>query len=178
MWVDLLSMLATGAFTACLVFIIGRLLRKQGRPLPRWAMPCLIGASMIVYSIWSEYTWFERVQASLPEQVVVTSTGERSAPWAPWTYLAPVTIRFAALDGTQRQTSEERPGLIRTRLLLVERWSPTRTMNIAIDCPAQRWASLPPGASIRADGTLTGSNWQALTPSDPLLRAACGRERS
>lgn len=178
MWVDLLSMLATGALTACFVFIVTRTLRKRGITVPRWVMPALIGASMITYSIWSEYTWFDRVEASLPHQVVVISTGERSVPWAPWTYLAPVTIRFVALDGTQLQTSEERPGLIRTRLLLVERWGPTHTVHIAVDCPSHRWASLPPGASINADGTLTGSNWQEIMSSDPLYKAACGRERT
>jgi len=173
MWVDLLSMMAAAALAACLVFILGRLLRKSQRNVPRWIMPAAIGCTMIAYSVWSEYSWFARIRTALPQNVVVLSTGQRSAPWAPWTYFAPVTVRFVAMDTHAVSWSEQKPQLVRGRLLLVERWQPTRTVAVAFDCAAHLRAELPGNARLAPDGTLTGARWQAAAPSDPALRAAC-----
>ncbi|PLC54843.1 hypothetical protein CR155_05115 [Pollutimonas nitritireducens] len=173
MWVDLLSMLATAVLAACLVFILGRFLRKSKRKLPRWAMPAAMGCSMIAFSIWSEYSWFTRMQAALPQNVVVLSTGERSAPWAPWTYAAPVTIRFIAMDTHAISRSEQKPQLVKGHLLLVERWQPTRTVAVAFDCAAHLRADLMGNATLAADGVLSGAQWQAVAPTEPALRAAC-----
>ncbi|SRR5690606_15999663 len=173
MWVDLLSMAAAAVLAACLVFIAGRLLRKTQRKLPRWTMPAAIGCTMIVYSVWSEYSWFARMQSALPQNVVVLSTGERSAPWAPWTYAAPVTVRFVAMDTHAISRSEQKPELVRGRLLLVERWQPTRTVAVAFDCAANLRADLMGSATLAANGVLTGTRWHAVAPGEPAFRAAC-----
>lgn len=173
MWVDLLSMGAIGVFAACMVFVARRSAGKRGRLLPRWTMPAVIGASMIGYSVWNEYSWFERITSALPESVTVVSRGERSAPWAPWTYLSPVTVRFVALDTRMRAHSQERPGLVLTELILVERWQPTRRVAVAFDCEHGKRADLRSGTRISPDGTLEGSHWETIEADSPMLRAAC-----
>lgn len=174
MWVDILSMVAIGILAACIIYITRRSLARKGRSLPRWTLPALIGASMIGYSIWNEYTWFDRIAGELPPSVAVVSQGERSAFWAPWTYAWPVTVRFIALDTRTRVESRERPGLVVTELLLVERWQPTRKVQSAFDCPQARRADLTSGARVKPDGTLEGAHWQRMEPGDPVLRVACG----
>lgn len=173
MWVDLISMAAIGVLAACLMYIVRRTAARRGRTLPRWAMPAAIGASMIGYSIWNEYSWFDRITSALPENVAVVSQAERSVPWAPWTYLKPVTVRFVALDTRMRAFSEQRPGLVLTELLLVERWQPTRRVAVAFDCDHNRRADLRDGTRISPDGTLEGSRWERIEPDSPMLLAAC-----
>jgi hypothetical protein len=131
MWADLLSLVVTGAFAACLVFIAGRLMKRRGKTLPRFIMPAAIGLSMLVFSVWNEYTWYGRMTTNLPQTVMVVGSGSRSVPWAPWTYVKPVKVRFVALDQADMLHSEARPGLVQTRLYLVERWQPTRVVNVA-----------------------------------------------
>jgi hypothetical protein len=173
MWVDILSMLAAGAFAACLVFIAQRYLRRKQRPLPRWSMPAAIGATMIVFSIWNEYTWFDRITRTLPASMVIVAQGERSAPWAPWTYLQPVTVRFAALDKNAIQRSDSLPHLARANLVLVERWQNTRLVPVALDCKQQRQVTPAGAARLSADGQLTDGQWIPIAPTDPLFVAAC-----
>jgi len=173
MWVDLLSMAAVGIFAACLIFILRRTLIRGGRNMPRWIMPAAIGAGMIGYSIWNEYSWFDRLTSALPPTVEIVGKGERSAFWAPWTYLRPVTVRFIALDTRARVQSTQRPGLVLTELLLVERWRPTRSVPMAFDCHHGMRADLAKGARIDADGTLEGARWEAIDADSPILRAAC-----
>lgn len=177
MWADFLSMFAVGAFAACMVFIVRRSMNKRGRAVPRWIMPATIGASMIIYSIWNEYTWSDRIQAGLPASVAVVGEGHRTAFWAPWTFIKPVTVRFIALDTRARVRSEQRPELVLTELLLVERWQPTRKVAVAFDCAQNKRADLSSGATLRPDGTLLGTQWQSMETNNPMLRAACQPEQ-
>ncbi|HLU00458.1 MAG TPA: hypothetical protein VKZ70_12035 [Burkholderiaceae bacterium] len=173
MWVDVLAMAAVGILAACIIYMMRRSLAKRGRSLPRWALPAIIGASMIGYSVWNEYTWFGRITSQLPPEVAVVGKGERSAAWSPWTYLWPVTTRFVALDTRNRVQSSERAGLVVTEILLVERWQPTRRVALAFDCQNHKRAELLGSARIEPDGALQGSQWQPVEPQDPVLRAAC-----
>lgn len=177
MWADFLSMAAIAVFAACLVFIVRRSLRRKGIEPPRWIMPAVIGASMIGYSIWNEYTWFDRMTSRLPDTIAVVGQGERSAFWAPWTHLYPVTVRFVAVDTHNRLRSEERPDLVVTEILLIERWQPTRKVSVAFDCSHARRADLHGAARIEPDGTLEGAEWQAMDPASPMLVTACQPER-
>ncbi|MAL01464.1 MAG: hypothetical protein CL536_04870 [Alcaligenaceae bacterium] len=170
---DYIAMLAIGVLAACIVFILGRLMRRRGRQLPRWIMPFAIGASVITYSVWNEYTWFNRMQSALPDHVVVVGTGERSMPWAPWTYLAPVVSRFVAVDTAGISRSEMRPELVRIQIFLVERWQATRTAIVAFDCNKSLRADLSATARLSADGTLTGTQWQPAQNDTALLEVAC-----
>ena len=173
MWADFIAMLAVAALAFCLVFIAGRFLRRSGRQLQRWIMPATIGISVLAYAVWNEYTWFSRLHNALPEHVVVASTGQRSSPWAPWTYIAPVTARFIAIDTRAIARSEQRPELARTELFLIERWQPTRVVSVAFDCQRQLRADLGNTASLAADGTLSGTQWQSAAEDTALLGIVC-----
>ena len=175
---DYIAMLAIGILAACIVFIAGRLMRRRGRQLPRWIMPLAIGASIITYSIWNEYTWFNRMQSALPDHVVVVGKGERAMPWAPWSYIAPVTSRFVAADSRGISRSEMRPELVRIQIFLIERWQPTRTAVVAFDCNKKLRADLGNDASLAADGKLTGTQWQSANNDTQLLDVACAPSMS
>ena len=70
MLLDLIATLAA-AFGCAGLALAARLI-SRGR-LPRWIVPMSAGLGMLLFSVWNEYTWFDRVTAQLPETVVVAS---------------------------------------------------------------------------------------------------------
>ncbi len=169
---DFLTMLA-GAALAFLVIFAGRhALRKAlGIALPKWVMPAGIGLAMIATTIWTEYSWFPRLKAGLPETAVVLLEGKESQAWRPWTYLVPLTVRAMVLD--RSGIRHPAPGVAETELLLLQRWAPLQRVSVAYDCAAGRRADLFEGARVNADGSLSGTDWKPLEAGDEGLRAAC-----
>ena len=168
MLMDLIATFAVGAgFTGFVV--IARHLSK-GR-VPKWALPAAFGLGMLLFSMWNEYTWFGRTTAALPGEVVILSTPTDRAAFRPWTYLVPVSTRFAALDRTGMLKSTEDSTIRRAEVMLVQRWTPTRRVPLAFDCAKGRRADLVDGAELLPDGTLTGGTW--MDADDEIQRAAC-----
>lgn len=170
MSIDLISMVAAGFLVACIVYAANHL---SGKRLPKWVMPASIGATMIAFSIWNEYTWFSRVRAELPETVQILRRIDSSAPWRPWTYLAPITTRFMALDQGTVIRSAKVPDLVAAEIMLVQRYTPTKRVPVAFDCKAGARADLIEGAALAPDGTLTGADWIPVGLNDEVLKAAC-----
>lgn len=174
MAIDILAMVAVGVFAALMLFALNHLLRRlRGRALPRWVMPAVVGAAMVGYSVWNEYSWFDRVASRLPDRVVVLNPVASGAPWRPWSYVVPVTTRFMAVDRGSVMRSGANPDLALTEILLVERWKPTARVPVVFDCRAGRRADLFQGGTLAGDGTLSGAVWVDLPPGDALLQAAC-----
>lgn len=169
---DFLTMLAGAALAFLMIFAGRHALKKLfGVVLPSWAMPAGIGLAMIAATIWSEYSWYPRVAAGLPESAVVLRTGQETQVWRPWTYLVPLTVRAMVLD--RAEIRHPAPGVAETELLLLQRWAPLQTVSVAYDCSAGRRADLLEGARVNADGSLNGADWHALEAEDVGLKAAC-----
>ena len=43
-------------------------------------------AGMLAYTIYDEYSWFDRAAGALPDRFKVVETVGVSYPWQPWTY--------------------------------------------------------------------------------------------
>lgn len=171
---DLISMLAAGILAACVAFAFGHFWRRtSGRRLPKWVLPAAAGAAMIGYSIWNEYSWYGRVTRALPETVAVVHTVEESAPWRPWTYIAPMKSRFLAIDRAERHRLAANDDLVTARILAVQRWTPMRSVPVVFDCAAGARADLVGGAAMDEAGILTGAEWIPVGLTDEGLKAAC-----
>ena len=170
MLMDLIATLAAGAGLVGFVIIARHL---SGGRLPKWTIPAAIGAGMLLFSIWNEYTWYYRTTSALPEQVIILSSPTDKVFYRPWTYIFPVSSRFAALDGTVMVKSIENSAFRRAEVLLVQRWTPTKRVPLAFDCANDRRADLIEGAELAPDGTLTGGTWMDVGKDDELQRAAC-----
>lgn len=174
MLMDLLATLSAGFGGAGLALILRWLLRLGSRrTVARWAVPAGAGAGMICYAIWAEYSWFDRVKAELPPEVKVVLALPQGAPWRPWSYVFPVTTRFVALDARAPLTHAAVPGQVVMPVLFVARWQPLRSVPVAFDCPGRRRADIGPEATIDSDGRITGTEWLAVPPGDPIFAAAC-----
>jgi hypothetical protein len=124
-------------------------------------------------TISSEYSWYARTSASLPEGLAVAEAVPHSSLYRPWTYAVPMINRFAAVDTGTRQTHPDQPGQVLADVYFFGRWSPVNMVPVLFDCGAQRRAAVPPGAVFNADGSAEGLQWSAPGPEDGLLAAAC-----
>jgi len=170
MIIDFIAMASVGFGAAGLFIALRKLLRDR---LPKWALPAVIGAAMLVFSAWSEYSWYSRVTAELPPEVVVVLAPAEKSTFRPWTLLFPPTTRFIALDTTSLLTSETNPAIRQGSLYVVQRWGGTERLPEAFDCANWRHASLVDGATVTAEGQLSGSVWLEARPDDALMLTAC-----
>ncbi|WP_050528467.1 hypothetical protein [Pseudorhodobacter aquimaris] len=170
MLMDLIATFAAGGGLVGFVIILRHL--TKGR-IPKWTIPAAFGLGMLLFSVWNEYSWYGRTTEALPGDVVILSTPTDKVIYRPWTYIFPVSLRFAALDRTGMVTSLEDSRFRRAEVMLVQRWAPTRRVPLAFDCAGSRRADLVEGAELAPDGTLSGGAWVDVGPDDELLQAAC-----
>ncbi|MDP2738052.1 MAG: hypothetical protein Q8O82_04900 [Pseudorhodobacter sp.] len=170
---DLVATIVAGAGLAGLVMALRHFSKGQ---LPKWTIPAAIGAGMLLFSVWNEYTWYSRVADALPSEVIILSAPEDRVAYRPWTYLFPVSTRFMALDRTVMQKSVADPNFRRADVMIVQRWVPAQRVPLAFDCTGGRRADLIEGAEIAPDGTLTGADWVLVGVENELQRAACQGE--
>lgn len=164
MFLELIATVFAGVAMGGLAMLVDRL---SGRRLPRGVVPIAAGAAMIAFAIWSEYAWFDRTRAGLPETATVIVQNQSRAAWRPWTYVMPLTTRFAAVDTAR---SDPIPGAEATLALpvqLFERWKPVIEVPIAVDCAGSRRADLV------GLNDLDQARWTPLGEEDPLLVAIC-----
>lgn len=143
------------------------ILRKvTGGRLPRWLVPVGAGAAMLAATISSEYTWYARTAAALPEDMQVAQTVESRAAWRPWTYVFPLTDRFVAVDVGGLRANQQTTDLYLAEMAFFARWRPVTQVQIMVDCAGNR----------RADPTMgDGSDpvWRDVGPQDPVVQTVC-----
>lgn len=169
---DFLTMIAGGVFAVIVVYAGKHALRKiTGRELPKWSMPAAAGLAMLAVTIWGEYRWYPDTLTRMGGQMQVITQNRESALYRPWTYLWPVTTRFAALEpaGSTRPA----PGVVVTNVYLVARWQQVQPVTVAYDCTARKQAFLGGEAAVQPDGSLTAGDWMAVSEGDEALNAVC-----
>lgn len=163
---DFIAILATGLAATLAVFLLRHM---TGGRLPRWITPAAAGLAMIGYSIWAEYSWAGRTIGTLPAGMEVLRSVEEARPWKPWTYLAPQTTRFMALDRAGVQTNAATPGVLLADLYLFARWVPPVKRAQLVDCAQAARADV----SEAALADPSQADWTVAGKDDPLIGALC-----
>lgn len=154
---------------------IALLLRKlSGGRIPKWVVPASAGLGMAAYAIWSEYDWYGRNAASLPEGVVVVQTEATPSPLRPWTFAFPFVSKFAAVDTRAIAAHPTAPDLQMARIYFFGRWLAVRDGIMVFDCAQGRQVLVTEGMEIDAQGVLTGAEWVTPAADDGFQRAVCG----
>ncbi|RID92790.1 hypothetical protein D2N39_03700 [Gemmobacter lutimaris] len=153
--------------------IVWGLRKAMPNRVPKVALPVAAGLGLICTTMALEYGWYDRTVANLPAGVVVVDQGSGQQMLRPWTYLAPMTTRFTALDTRSIAPHPGNPALRLVRTYEFARWRPVEDGFLAVDCAAVRRVRITEGMEILPDGTLSGAEWQAAAPDDPVTRAAC-----
>lgn len=153
---------------------VGLILRRlSGGRLPRWIVPALAAAGLLGMAVYSEYSWYPRLRAGLPEGVVVAQTVESRAPWRPWALVWPLTEGAILVDTRRTLHHPARPDLVITQVWRFARWQGAREIMVAFDCTGARRVDVTEGVRFSDAGELSGGAWVPLAPDDPVLRAAC-----
>lgn len=169
MFFELVATIVAGVAAAGVVMMLNIV---TGRRLPRWMVPVGAGAAMIGVAIANEYGWYDRTRSNLPDGLVIAQTVENKSFLRPWTYVAPYTERFVAVDMIGRQNHAASDQHI-ADVYFFGRWSPVNRMPVLVDCAGARRAQLADGADFDSDGAVSGVSWVSVAPDDPLLTTIC-----
>lgn len=172
----LIELIATFALGFAAAGVVMTLRRFAPVKLPRWSTPAAAGLAMIGFTLWSEYTWFSRTEAALPDSFEIVTRHEHSSMFRPWTQLAPYIDRFSAIDTQALRRNDQVPGQIMTEVLMVARHGGNAKLPVLIDCPGARRADLSDGMKFDATGSLVDADWHRLTSDDPLLKKVCSAD--
>jgi hypothetical protein len=143
------------------------------RRLPPWLTPVGAAAGMLAMVIYLEYSWAERFEAGLPEDVVVVGKNETRTWYRPWTYAVPLSNRVTVVDNRARQQNFSNPDLVLTGVILAERWALNFGFHSLFDCANARRADLTHATPLDEHGIPVVAEWFQLSPQDPILIAAC-----
>lgn len=150
--------------------------KLSGNRLPKWVISVAAGIGLIGFTIWSEYDWFSRVSGELPEGVEVVWHSEQAMPLRPWTYLAPITTKFVALDRRAMAQHPNNADLRMARLYNFARWQPVADGLMIFDCAAGQQVMVAEGIEIDGNGLLIGAEWVKPAADDTFQNAACRAE--
>ncbi len=128
MFWELIATLSAG-FGAAGIALILRLLIK---PLPKWVIPFFAGLGMLVFVVYSEYSWYRQTVLRLPDGVVVVASVPHTAFYKPWSYVRPQILQFVALDKNSIVTQDGSTKL--ANLYFFERRMKTQMLTIKVDC--------------------------------------------
>lgn len=163
MFLELVAVIVAGLGAGGIMLLLSRLV--PGR-LPRWLIPVAAGAAMLAASISLEYTWYPRTAGTLPDGLAVAESVQRAALWRPWTYLAPITDRFVAVDTASLQANRIEDQLWMADLYFYGRWQTVQAVEVMVDCATAR----------RADPALGDGSppvWRDVGPDDPVVATVC-----
>ncbi|PZX46202.1 hypothetical protein LY56_01174 [Roseinatronobacter thiooxidans] len=148
--------------------------RFSGRRLPEAFTPFSVAAGMLAMVVYLEYSWADRFEAGLPDEVVIVSKNQQQSWFRPWTYVVPLTNRMIAVDNRIRQRNRDNPDLVLTGVILQERWALTMGFKSMFDCANARRADLTEGTRLDEGGIPVSAEWYSLAPDDRFLTIACG----
>ena len=169
----LFSLLATFLVGAAVGVMIWAGFRTVKRKAPGYLIPMAVGASMLGYTIYAEYSWFSRMTSEFPPRVEVVKTYTETKPWAPWTYVVPRIGRFLAVDLRTARRNPVLPGHVIVETLLVKRDDGPASLWQMIDCDGGRFTALPADPRFGADGLPEGASWLPRADLPELFAAVC-----
>ncbi len=162
MFLELIATFIAGFAAAGVMMLVNRM---SGGRLPRWLVPVVAGLAMIGTTIASEYNWFDRTRGTLPNGFEVVTFVETSALYRPWTYVAPLTTRFIALDTKSTRANEKTPSVYLTNIYAYGRWQRVQPAQIMIDCDRLARARPTDGAG--------DPDWVEVGGDDPIVASVC-----
>jgi hypothetical protein len=170
MFLELIATFSIGFGAAGVILLVNWI--SRGR-LPKALLPIGAGAAMIGFTVWSEYNWYPRTLAQMPEGIVILTEIEKQAFYQPWSYVKPYVDRFAAVDTARALRNENVPDQVIVPIVVMGRWAPGSEIPVIVDCAGSRRADMADGMEFDDQGAPVGADWIALEEGDPLLQAVC-----
>lgn len=134
--------------------------------LPKWSVPAAAGLGMMLFQVYSEYTWYGHAKSLLPPTAVVVAEIAETAPYKPWSYYKPQILKFVAIDRSQTAVSNDDAHLRQARLYFFERRMSAHSWPIMLDCRQGLQAT------VLEDGKLA-SGWSKEAFTDRIIGVVC-----
>lgn len=170
MFWDFAAMVVAAFAVAGVILFLIRVLKVR---LPKWTLPAVAGLTMIGYTIWSEYSWSDRMLRSFPADTRVVAEVEVSQPWRPWTYAVPLVTRMSVLIPSEVRAHDLAEGVYFLNLHGLARWEAQHVATVAVDCVNARGLELAPGQDFPVGAPVPELGWTGLAGDDPVLLAVC-----
>lgn len=169
---ELVATVFAGLGGAGIALFIRTITKKRA---PKWLVPIFAGVAMLGFQVQGEYSWYDHQKSLLPQGVVVIKTIQEEAPWRPWSYVYPQTMRFIAADVANSARNKVDPNLVLVDLYFFERRHLAKRVPQIIDCVKD----------ARTDFTTAfnpahteKSDWFSLKANDPLLTSVCKGQKA
>ena len=166
-------LIAVFAVAVCAAGFILLGYRIRGRKPPKFLVPLAAGGAMLAYAIYSEYSWYPRTVAALPDHVTVVEEVAYQRPWQPWTYLLPRVSRFVAIDRSQLRRNDDLPGYVLAEVIIAEFLEPTKVLTHMLDCRGGRIADVSLSTDVGADGLPLNATWLPARKESFLFETVC-----
>ncbi len=166
-------LLATLALGGCAAGVVWMVAKPFGWKPPGVLYLIAAAAGMLGYSVYDEYTWFDRATTALPNRLQVVRSYATSMPYQPWTYAAPRIYRFDAVDLGSLRANPKAPDLALIRLLRVTRNTSSNNVSAILDCPNARYTEIDTSTQFTESGIPKNPDWQSLTDHRALKAAIC-----
>ena len=147
--------------------------RTTGRKAPGYLIPLAVGGSILGYTIWNEYSWFDRTLDALPPEVKLVKAYTESRPWAPWTYVVPRVNRFVAVDTAKNRANPKLPAFVLIETLLVKRDEGSVKIQQMVDCGGNRFTDLSTNPIFGKDGLPQNVQWVSGHDFTDLIITVC-----
>ena len=170
MIVHIISAMALAALAVLFAWALFRTIKK---PMPRALIPTLAAMSVIVYGIYSEYTWEGRTLDQLPGSVEVVHRFQGTSGFSPWAYIFPRTDRLSVVDTADIRRNPALPQLVIANVLFLQRFNPVIRARQLIDCGSYRRADLTKDQTFDQQGLPLDTQWDTLEADHPLIAAVC-----
>ena len=171
MFLELIAVIFAGLAMGGVVMGINRAL--AGR-LPGWLAPVAAGLAMIGVTVASEYGWYGRTVAGLPEGLVVAEAVESKSFYRPWTYAVPYYDRFVAVDVATQRSHPAKPEQFLADVYFFGRWAPLKQLSTAVDCGTGKRALVGGSTEFSENGEISGLDWISAPEGDAILATVCG----
>ncbi len=164
---ELLATVFAGLGAAGIIMGLRMIIKK----IPKWTVPASAGLGMLLFQIYSEYTWFEHTESLLPQGTVVVAKVDDVVYHKPWTKFIPLVERFIAADVRNAQKNQQHPSLVQVELYFFERRMSAHHLSIVIDCTHKRQANFDPNLTP-ATGT-DDTRWTQTRYTENLVTLVC-----
>ncbi|GAA0837502.1 hypothetical protein GCM10009112_32220 [Marinomonas arenicola] len=167
MFWELIATVFAGIGGAGIALFIRTLSKKKA---PKWLVPTFAGLAMLGFQVHGEYNWYDHQKSLLPNGLVVIKAVQEEAPWRPWSYVYPQTMRFIAADVSNSAKNKVDSDLVLVDLYFFERRHLAKRVPQIVDCVK---AARTDFTTAFSPSNLEDSHWHALKANDPLINAVC-----
>lgn len=169
----IVQLLTAAALSILLILMAWAAYRTFKKPMPGALIPLIIGSTIILYGIYSEYTWESRTLDKMPDSIEVVERFAGTSAFSPWSYVVPRNDRLMLVDMASLRRNSDHADYVMLDLLLMQRFNPVAKVPQLVDCRNARRADLTADPEFDEQGLPVGLSWNDLGAAARLMELAC-----